>query len=122
MGVPKISITQALEASSTFNAKVSPLTPVWSAKEKLRGAQDQGQSKSFEAVCRAVGARLGIGMLPLAAALSFAPMNLRPWPLHVAPPPTLGMKRLEVGSPFILAKSQIIHSSTLVGDTMKDQK
>ena len=36
------------------------------------------QVKSFEAVCRAVEARLGIGVLPLAAARSFAPsMSLR---------------------------------------------
>jgi DNA-binding transcriptional LysR family regulator len=40
------------------------------------------QVKSFEAVCRAVEARLGIGVLPLAAAGSFAPsMSLRVVPL-----------------------------------------
>lgn len=40
------------------------------------------QVRSFEAVCRAVDARLGIGVLPLAAARSFAPaMRLRILPL-----------------------------------------
>lgn len=40
------------------------------------------QVRSFEAVCRAVEARLGIGVLPLAAARSFAPsMQLRVLPL-----------------------------------------
>ena len=40
------------------------------------------QVRSFEAVCRAVEARLGIGVLPLAAARSFAPsMPLRVLPL-----------------------------------------
>lgn len=40
------------------------------------------QVRSFEAVCRAVEARLGIGVLPLAAARSFAPsMGLRVLPL-----------------------------------------
>ena len=41
------------------------------------------QVRSFEAVCRAVEARLGIGVLPLAAAHSFAPaMSLRVVPLQ----------------------------------------
>ena len=40
------------------------------------------QVRSFEAVCRSVEARLGIGVLPLAAARSFAPsMDLRLLPL-----------------------------------------
>ena len=40
------------------------------------------QVRSFEAVCRAVEARLGIGILPLAAARSFAPaMHLKVLPL-----------------------------------------
>lgn len=40
------------------------------------------QVRSFEAVCRAVEARLGIGVLPLRAARSFAPaMRLRVLPL-----------------------------------------
>ena len=40
------------------------------------------QVRSFEAVCRAVEARLGIGVLPLAAARSFVPsMDLRLLPL-----------------------------------------
>ena len=39
------------------------------------------QVRSFEAVCRAVEARLGVGLLPLNAARSFAAAML----LHVAP-------------------------------------
>jgi DNA-binding transcriptional LysR family regulator len=40
------------------------------------------QVRSFEAVCRAVEARLGVGILPLAATISFAPsMSLRVLPL-----------------------------------------
>jgi len=40
------------------------------------------QVRSFEAVCRAVQAGLGIGILPMAAARSFAPaMNLKVIPL-----------------------------------------
>ena len=43
------------------------------------------QVRSFEAVCRAVEARLGIGILPLAASRSFAPaMNLKVLPLSDA--------------------------------------
>ena len=43
------------------------------------------QVRSFEAVCRAVEARLGIGVLPLAAARGFAPsMPLRVLPLSDA--------------------------------------
>jgi DNA-binding transcriptional LysR family regulator len=43
------------------------------------------QVRSFESVCRAVEARLGIGVLPLAAARSFAvAMGLRVEPLHDA--------------------------------------
>jgi len=41
------------------------------------------QVRSFEAVCRAVEARLGIGVLPMAAARSFAPaMSLKVLPLQ----------------------------------------
>jgi DNA-binding transcriptional LysR family regulator len=43
------------------------------------------QVRSFESVCRSVEARLGIGVLPLAAARSFAvAMGLRVEPLHDA--------------------------------------
>jgi DNA-binding transcriptional LysR family regulator len=48
------------------------------AAQLLRPRALRVQVKSFEAVCRAVEARLGIGVLPLAAARSFAPaMSLR---------------------------------------------
>lgn len=48
------------------------------AAQLLRPMALRVQVKSFEAVCRAVEARLGIGVLPLAAARSFAPsMSLR---------------------------------------------
>jgi DNA-binding transcriptional LysR family regulator len=48
------------------------------ASQLLRPMALRVQVKSFEAVCRAVEARLGIGVLPLAAARSFAPsMSLR---------------------------------------------
>jgi DNA-binding transcriptional LysR family regulator len=48
------------------------------AAQLLRPMALRVQVKSFEAVCRAVEARLGVGILPLAAARSFAPsMALR---------------------------------------------
>ena len=42
------------------------------ASELMRPMALRVQVRSFEAVCRAVGARLGIGVLPLAAARGFA--------------------------------------------------
>lgn len=48
------------------------------AAQLLRPMALRVQVKSFEAVCRAVEARLGIGVLPLAAARGFAAaMQLR---------------------------------------------
>jgi len=66
-----------LEGSST-------LTRLLTAKsaQQLRPMTLRVQVRSFEAVCRAVEARLGVGVLPLAAARSFAPaMQLRVLPL-----------------------------------------
>lgn len=52
------------------------------ASQLLRPMALRVQVKSFEAVCRAVEARLGVGILPLAAARGFAPaMALRVMPL-----------------------------------------
>jgi len=53
------------------------------AAQLMRAMVLRVQVRSFESVCRAVEARLGIGILPLAAAHSFAPaMNLRVVPLN----------------------------------------
>ncbi len=53
------------------------------ASHLMRAMVLRVQVRSFEAVCRAVEARLGIGVLPLAAAHSFAPaMSLRVLPLQ----------------------------------------
>jgi len=52
------------------------------ASELMRPMALRVQVRSFEAVCRAVEARLGIGILPLNAARSFAPaLRLRVLPL-----------------------------------------
>jgi DNA-binding transcriptional LysR family regulator len=66
-----------LEGSSTLTRLLEA-----HAAQLLRPMALRVQVKSFEAVCRAVEARLGIGVLPLAAARSFAAaMNLRVLPL-----------------------------------------
>lgn len=53
------------------------------AAQLMRAMVLRVQVRSFESVCRAVEARLGIGILPLAAAHSFAPaMSLRVVPLN----------------------------------------
>jgi DNA-binding transcriptional LysR family regulator len=55
------------------------------ATEQVRPMALRVQVRSFEAVCRAVEARLGIGVLPLAAARSFAEsMKLKVLPLSDA--------------------------------------
>lgn len=62
----------------------STLTRLLAARSALlqRPIALRVQVRSFEAVCRAVEARLGIGVLPLAAARSFAPsMELAVLPL-----------------------------------------
>ncbi len=62
-----------LEGSSTLTRLLTG-----HAAQLLRPMALRVQVRSFEAVCRAVEARLGIGVLPLAAARSFAPsMSLR---------------------------------------------
>lgn len=66
-----------LEGSSTLTRLLEA-----QAAQLLRPMALRVQVRSFEAVCRAVQARLGIGILPLAAAQSFAPaMDLRVLPL-----------------------------------------
>jgi DNA-binding transcriptional LysR family regulator len=53
------------------------------AAQLMRAMVLRVQVRSFDAACRAVEARLGIGILPLAAAHSFAPaMSLRVLPLQ----------------------------------------
>ncbi len=62
-----------LEGSSTLTRLLTA-----HATQLLRPMALRVQVKSFEALCRSVEARLGIGVLPLAAARSFAPsMSLR---------------------------------------------
>ena len=66
-----------LEGSSTLTRLLSA-----QAAQQSRAMALRVQVRSFEAVCRAVEARLGIGILPLAAARSFAPaMALKVLPL-----------------------------------------
>jgi DNA-binding transcriptional LysR family regulator len=66
-----------LEASSSLTRLLQA-----QASHLMRPMPLRVQVRSFEAVCRAVEARLGIGILPLAAARSFAPsMGLRVLPL-----------------------------------------
>jgi DNA-binding transcriptional LysR family regulator len=66
-----------LEGSSTLTRLLSA-----QAAQQSRAMALRVQVRSFEAVCRAVEARLGIGILPLAAARSFAPsMQLKVLPL-----------------------------------------
>ncbi len=69
-----------LEGSSTLTRLLTS-----QASQLQRPIALRVQVRSFEAVCRAVEARLGIGVLPLAAARSFAPsMQLRVLPLSDA--------------------------------------
>lgn len=56
-----------LEGSSTLTRLLTA-----QAAQQLRPMALRVQVRSFEAVCRAVEARLGVGILPLAAARSFA--------------------------------------------------
>ena len=67
-----------LEGSSTLTRLLAE-----QAALMMRAMVLRVQVRSFEAVCRAVEARLGIGVLPMAAARSFAPaMSLRVLPLQ----------------------------------------
>lgn len=69
-----------LEGSSTLTRLLTA-----QAAQQMRPMALRVQVRSFEAVCRAVQARLGIGILPLAAAGSFAPaMQLAVLPLSDA--------------------------------------
>jgi DNA-binding transcriptional LysR family regulator len=66
-----------LEASSSLTRLLSAQAAAIMQTMALRV-----QVKSFEAVCRAVQAKLGVGILPLAAARGFAPgMHLKVLPL-----------------------------------------
>lgn len=66
-----------LEGSSTLTRLLTA-----QAVQQMRPMALRVQVRSFEAVCRAVEARLGIGILPLAAARSFAhAMQLKVLPL-----------------------------------------
>ncbi len=66
-----------LEGSSTLTRLLTA-----QAAQQLRPMALRVQVRSFESVCRAVEARLGVGVLPMAAARSFAPaMRLRVLPL-----------------------------------------
>ena len=66
-----------LEGSSTLTRLLTA-----QAAQQMRPMALRVQVRSFEAVCRAVEARLGIGILPLAAARSFAhTMQLKVLPL-----------------------------------------
>ena len=67
-----------LEGSSTLTRLLAE-----QAALLMRAMVLRVQVRSFEAVCRAVEARLGVGVLPMTAARSFAPaMNLRVLPLN----------------------------------------
>jgi DNA-binding transcriptional LysR family regulator len=69
-----------LEGSSTLTRLLTA-----QAAQQMRPMALRVQVRSFEAVCRAVEARLGIGILPLAAARSFAEaMRLTVLPLSDA--------------------------------------
>ncbi len=69
-----------LEGSSTLTRLLTA-----QAAQQMKPMALRVQVRSFEAVCRAVEARLGIGILPLAASRSFAPaMNLKVLPLSDA--------------------------------------
>ena len=61
------------------------------------------QVRSFEAVCRAVQARLGIGILPLTAARSFA---------H-----TMHLKVLPLADPWAVRRMQLCTRSQPPGQT-----
>ncbi len=67
-----------LEGSSTLTRLLAE-----QAALMMRAMVLRVQVRSFEAVCRAVEARLGVGVLPMTAARSFAPaMNLKVLPLQ----------------------------------------
>lgn len=81
---PAIAFADLLERDLVGLEGSSTLTRLLEAQaaQLLRPMALRVQVRSFESVCRAVEARLGIGVLPLAAARSFAPsLGLRIVPL-----------------------------------------
>ena len=83
-GGETVSFTDLLEHDLVGLEGSSTLTRLLTAQaaQQMRPMALRVQVRSFEAVCRAVEARLGIGVLPLAAARSFAhAMQLKVLPL-----------------------------------------
>jgi DNA-binding transcriptional LysR family regulator len=78
-----------LEGSSTLTRLLTA-----QAAQQMRPMALRVQVRSFEAVCRAVQAQLGIGILPLAAARSFA---------H-----TMQLKVLPLSDPWALRRMQLV--------------
>lgn len=81
---PAVAFADLLERDLVGLEGSSTLTRLLTAKAAglLRPMALRVQVRSFEAVCRAVQAQLGVGILPLAAARSFAPgMGLKVLPL-----------------------------------------
>lgn len=86
-GGDRLSFNQLLERDLVGLEGGSTLTRLMEAKAAglMRPIALRVQVRSFEAVCRAVEARLGVGVLPLLAARSFAAaMQLRVVPLSEA--------------------------------------
>jgi DNA-binding transcriptional LysR family regulator len=81
---PEVAFAELLERDLVGLEGSSTLTRLITAQAaaQMKPMALRVQVRSFEAVCRAVVAQLGIGILPLAAARSFAPaMRLRVLPL-----------------------------------------
>ena len=81
---PAVAFAELLERDLVGLEGSSTLTRLLTAQaaQQMKPMALRVQVRSFEAVCRAVEARLGIGILPLAAARSFAPsMQLKVLPL-----------------------------------------
>ncbi len=81
-----------LEGSSTLTRLLTA-----QAAQQSRPMALRVQVRSFEAVCRAVEARLGIGILPLAAARSFIP--------------TMALKVLPLAEPWAQRRMQLVTRS-----------
>ena len=84
LDAPEVAFADLLERDLVGLEGSSTLTRLLTARatESLRPMALRVQVRSFEAVCRAVEARLGVGILPLAAARSFAvAMQLKVLPL-----------------------------------------
>jgi DNA-binding transcriptional LysR family regulator len=87
-----------LEGSSTLTRLLAA-----QAARQMRPMALRVQVRSFEAVCRGVQARLGIGILPLAAARSFA---------HA-----MGLKVMPLSDDWALRRMQLITRSQPPGQT-----